>query len=69
MTYVSSQPDPHANHIYAFTLSWNEYNLVYLFHPFTLILTSLQRLLLEKVIGVMIVCNRATQSQTAHGGS
>ena len=42
--YVSSKPDTHASHIDVFTLSCKEYNLMYLFPAFSLILMRVRRL-------------------------
>ena len=39
-------------------MEW-KYSLVYLFPPFDLIMTALQNLLLEEVMGLMVVSNLA----------
>lgn len=52
--YISWQPDPHAFNIDAFTVDWNPY-FFYAFPPFSLILRCLNKIVVDKATGVMIV--------------
>lgn len=53
--FCSWSPDPEATYIDAFTIPWGDYELVYLFPPFSLISRCLQKFRVEKARGWIIV--------------
>ena len=54
-TFCSWQPDPEATFFNAFSLDWSQFDLAYLFPPFSLIARCLQKLRAERARGWMIV--------------
>ena len=52
--YCSWQRDPGASYIDAFTIDWSQFNLVYMFPPFSVIPRCLQKLLQDQAEGILI---------------
>lgn len=52
--YISWKPDPFSVTTDAFTVPWNDLNF-YAFPPFALILRSLNKIIKEKAVGIMVV--------------
>lgn len=52
-TFVSWRPDPDAITVDAFTISWQD-NFFYAFPPFSLILRCLQKIVLDKAVGILV---------------
>lgn len=53
--FCSWRPDPETKYCDAFTLNWENFGLVYIFPPFSLIARCLQKLRAERARGWMIV--------------
>ena len=53
-TYVSWKPDPHAKHVNALFMQWEEHYF-YAFPPFSLIATCLRKVEQDQAIGVILV--------------
>lgn len=58
--YVSFRPDPGSYAVDAFLISWSDY-LFYAFPPFSLITKVLQKILLDKATGILVVPKWSTQ--------
>ena len=48
------KPEPLASFIDAFTLNWNDFNSVYIFPPFSLLGSCVQKIRMEKAKGIVI---------------
>ena len=59
--YVSYHPDPYAKHIDAFTISWSNEQF-YCFPPFSCILKAVQKIILDKARGILVVPYWPTQT-------
>ena len=55
-------PDPHALFIDAFSRSWFEFNLFYAFPPFSIIMQCLQKVIVDKAKGTLLVPLWQTQA-------
>ena len=60
MPYVSYRPDPESCAVDAFSLDWSLY-VFYSFTPFSVILMMLQKIEMDRAIGVCVVPNWPTQ--------
>ena len=58
--YRSYRPDPGAKYVNAFTIKWENLQF-YCFPPFSCILQVIQKIILEKAQGVLVLPNWATQ--------
>ncbi|CAK1603085.1 unnamed protein product [Parnassius mnemosyne] len=58
--YVSWHPDPDAINVDAFTLCWSQF-FFYAFPPFSLVLKTLEKIILDKAEGIVIVPYWTTQ--------
>ena len=58
--YCSYRPDPGAKYVNAFTIKWDT-SQFYCFPPFSYILQVIQKIILEKARGILVVPNWATQ--------
>lgn len=58
--YYSWLPDPHAQQIDAFTVSWTEM-FFYAFPPFILILKTLQKIIKDKATGIIVIPSWSNQ--------
>ena len=58
--YCSYRPDPGAKYFNAFTIKWDNLQL-YCFPPFSCILKVIQKIILEKACGILVVPNWQTQ--------
>ena len=54
-TFCSWTPDPEAAYVDAFTISWAQFKLIYLFPPFSLIPRCLQKIRVERARGWIVV--------------
>ena len=52
--YVSWRPDPHSCAVDAMTLNWSDYDIVYLFPPFSMLCRVLRKISEEQVTAVLI---------------
>ncbi|KAK3889264.1 hypothetical protein Pcinc_006829 [Petrolisthes cinctipes] len=52
----SWKPDPEAEHFDAFTINWAQFELIYMFPPFSLISRCLQKMRAEEAMGWLVVC-------------
>lgn len=59
--YVSWSPDPNAIASDAFTLNWAEFESIFLFPPFRLLLRCIQKIRQEKPRGILVASYRPTQ--------
>ena len=59
--YCAWQPDPGANHIDCFTLDWHDFNLPYLFPPFSLAGRVLQKISMDQTQAILILPHWPTQ--------
>ena len=59
--YCAWQPDPFAQTIDSFTLHWGNYELIYVFPPFSIIGRVLQKITSDKATAVIIVPHWPTQ--------
>jgi len=48
-TYCSWKPDPYASLIDAFTVNWKPFKLIYMFPPFSLLGSCIQKIRLEEI--------------------
>ena len=62
MPFVSWRPDPDACAVYAFSLNWNSYKLVYLFPPFSLLGKVLQKIQTDRVPAILIAPDWPSQT-------
>lgn len=53
-TFCSWKPDPYASYVDAFSLDWNNFNLMYLFPPFSLIPRCVQKIKNDRAQGIFI---------------
>lgn len=53
-TYCSWKPDPYASHIDAFTVNWKPFKLIYMFPPFSLLGSCIQKIRLEEVNAIIV---------------
>ena len=58
--YCSYRPDPGAKYVNAFTIKWDNLQF-YCFPPFSCILQVIQKIILEKACGILVVPNWPTQ--------
>ncbi len=59
--YVAFKPDPEACAFNAFSISWSKYSF-YAFPPFSILPQVLQKILLDKATGLLVIPNWPTQA-------
>ncbi|KAK3890263.1 hypothetical protein Pcinc_005794 [Petrolisthes cinctipes] len=59
--FCSWKPDPEAEHFDAFTINWAQFELIYMFPPFSLISRCLQKMRAEEARGWLVVPLWTTQ--------
>lgn len=59
--YCSWEPDPMSFWVNAFNLNWNQFNLCYIFPPFSLISAVMKKITEDKAEAILVVPNWPTQ--------